>query len=194
MENVLDEPRFDYDSFEKDLYEEVCRKIGNQENKDDIYAFSIDYFPEYTTYISLMKNTYSNLKKAPATDRTDLMYYKYCEEEWGNWDNFDMLSEQLVRYYDAMEEWGNSDDDEECLRMEEIYGQHKQKIISLCVGVLQRVKKSPEYASYQKLNLNVHVREGFAPEEEIEIYKKLNNEEAVEEYRVFLYGETDKND
>ena len=31
--NGLNVPRFDYDSFEKNLYEEVCRKIGNQENK-----------------------------------------------------------------------------------------------------------------------------------------------------------------
>ncbi|WP_155829357.1 MULTISPECIES: hypothetical protein [unclassified Butyrivibrio] len=38
------------------------------------------------------------------------------------------------------------------------------------------------------LNLNVYVREGMSDEEELEIFKKLNDEQAVKEYEKFLFG------
>ena len=189
METELNKPQFDYDTFEKVLYSEVCRKLKERNDKEDVYACSIDYWPEFTTCISLMVNTYSHLKEAPAKDNADLMYYKCCEEEWGNWDDFEALSKELVRHYDAMEKWTEGDSVEDMLRWDDAHDRHTRRIIDICVRVLQKVKQSPEYALYPKLNLNVHVREFFTAEEEIEIYKKLNDEEAVKEYSIFLFGE-----
>ncbi|WP_051192156.1 ankyrin repeat domain-containing protein [Butyrivibrio sp. VCB2001] len=178
------EPIFPYDSFEKDLYDEVCKCLRNHGDNKDIYAVSISYWPEFTTFIGVALNTNSNLKSMPSKDESEYMYYKYCEEEWAIGEEFKGLSKELVDYYNALKQWTSDDDD----LWEKTYDDHVKGIIEICKRVLLKVKQSPEYALYPSLNLNVYVREFFSEEEEIAIFKELNTEQAVHEYERFLYG------
>ena len=179
-----EEPVFPYESFENDLYDEVCKTLKEHGDNKDIYAVSISYWPDFTTLIGIVLNTNSNLKSKPAKDEAYYMYYKYCEEEWDIDKKFDDLSRELVDYYNALKKWVSEDDE----KWEEIYDEHVKKIIEICKRVLLKVKTSQEYALYPSLNLNVYVREFFSEEEEVEIFKALNDEAAVQEYEKFLFG------
>ncbi len=51
---------------------------------------------------------------------------------------------------------------------------------------MMKIKQSEEYSIYPGLNLNVYVREGMSEDEELEIFKKLNDEQAVKEFEKFM--------
>ncbi len=176
------EPVFPYDSFEKDLYEELCKCLKKHSDNKDICSVSISYWPELTTFIGAVLNTNSNLKSKSAKDSSEYMYYKYCEEEWEIGEEFKGLSKELVDYYNALKQ--STLDDYEL--WEKIYGPHVNRIIEICKRALLNIKQSPEYALYTSLNLNVYVREFFSAEEAIAIFKELNIEQIVHEYERYL--------
>ena len=97
---------FDYKEFEKNLLVAVEEYAKAQVvNKDDLYIMSVEYFPEFTTSVSIRANTYSYLKEQ-VEDEEDYTYYKYCEEEW-DWDLYEDLEELsgvLQAQYNEMEE------------------------------------------------------------------------------------------
>ena len=55
---------FDYEKFEENLLAAVEEYAKSQlVNKDDLYIMSIEYFPEFTTFVVIRANTYSYLKE-----------------------------------------------------------------------------------------------------------------------------------
>ncbi len=173
---------FDYNAFENELYEEVCHFMKSHSDRKDIYAFSIKYEPEFTTFIGVVFNSMSNLETKSNDGMEDYYYYKYCEEEWEGGEIIGSLSEQLKQHYEAIEEWAADDDFIE----NQTQSEHRDKIIEVCIKVMQRVKESEEYAMYSKLNLNVFVREFFTTEEVVGTYKKFNDDEALSDLKKYL--------
>lgn len=96
---------FNYDKFEKDLLVAVETYAKSQlDNKDDVYIMSIEYFPDYTTFVAIRANTYSYLEEQVEEDDEDYTYYKYCEEEWDLYEDLEELSNVLQKEYSEMEE------------------------------------------------------------------------------------------
>lgn len=173
---------FDYDSFGERLYAETREVMKKYSNQDDIYAFSIKYEPEFTSFISILANSYSYLNECSQKGSFSLNDYKYCEEDWGIWEDLKDLSDELASYYDLVDKWCGEDDD----LYEEVYEEHKKRIIDVCINVMLKIKQSEEFSFYSKLNLNVFVREGMSADEELEIFKKLNDEQSVKEFEKFM--------
>ncbi|SEL85351.1 protein of unknown function [Butyrivibrio sp. ob235] len=183
---LSEKPEFDYEAFGEKLFEEMRKVLKKYSDREDIYAFSIKYEPELTTFIDILANTYSKVNECfeNGSGRFGFNDYKYNEEDWEIWEELEELSNDLVTHYDLVEEWCGDDDD----LYEDMHEEHKSKIIDTCVNVMQKIRKTEEFSLYPKLNLNVYVREGMSDEEELEIFKKLNDEQAVEEYEKFLFG------
>ena len=172
---------FDYKEFEKNLLAAVEEYANAQlVNKDDLYIMSVEYFPEFTTSVSIRANTYSYLKEQ-VEDEEDYTYYKYCEEEW-DWDLFEDLEELSrvlqVQYNEMEEKYGDE--------FYELQEEHATKIIEVCKTVMKRFKETDTYKKFPKLYLNVYVREYFTEEESIQIFGELNGEDAIEEYSDWL--------
>ncbi len=172
-------PEFDYVTFEEKLLVEMRKALKKYSDRNDIYAFSIRYQPEFTTYIAVCANSYTYLNERPKSENADLNYYKYSEEEWEISEDFNELSNDLIRHYDLVEKWCGEDDD----LYEEMYEAHKYKVVDSCVNVLQKLKHTEEFSLYPKLNLNVYLYDALTEEEYFEIYEKLNDEQAVKEYK-----------
>lgn len=175
------EMEFDYEKFEKNLLVGVEEYAKSQlVNKDDLYIMSIEYFPEFTTFVGIRANTYSYLKEQ-VKDEQDYTYYKYCEEEW-DWDLYEDLEEissLLQAQYKEMEKkYG-----EEFSKLQD---EHATKIIEVCKTVMKRFKETDTYKKFPKLYLNVYVREYFSDEESIQIFCELNGEDNIEEYSDWL--------
>ena len=176
-------PEFDYGSFEERLYakmREVMKKYSDR--RDDIYAFSIKYEPEFTSFINILANSYSYLNECAQKGSFSLNDYKYSEEDWGIWEKIEDLSDDLAYHYELVEKWCGEDED----LYEDMYEEHKKRIIDTCINVMMKIKQSEEYSIYPGLNLNVYVREGMSEDEELEIFKKLNDEQAVKEFEKFM--------
>ena len=96
---------FDYEKFEKDLLAAVEEYAKSQlDHKDDMYIMSIEYFPDFTTFVVIRANTYSYLEEQVEADDEDYTYYKYCEEEWDLYEDLEELSNVLQKEYSEMEE------------------------------------------------------------------------------------------
>lgn len=171
---------FGYDLFENILNEELekCLKSHLSE-KDDMYILSVEYWPEFTTFVTLRANTYSYLETQtdPSDDEVDYLYYKFCEEEWDGYENMEELDKMLQEHYNRLEE---EDADEE------ICEEHTDKIIDICKAALKKVKDTDVYKEYPELYLNFYIREYFSEDECIETFKELNGETAAIEYAKWL--------
>lgn len=176
-ENNRQELTFDYLNFENDLFKAVENFMKQYiSRKDDVYAFSIHYFPDLTTLIGIAGNTYSHLNSNTNSHPSDkwYFYYKYCEEEWelGTW--FDDVSIPLQNYYNAIDKYSQSESVELYELFEKQYKEHVEKIIEICKQALKKIKATDTYKSYPRLYLNVYVREKFSTEELLTNYEELN--------------------
>ena len=180
-------PVFDYASFEERLVSEVCGIMKKYGDNQDVYAFSVEYYPDFTTCIFVRANTYSHVKEMMAKDISglDLNYFKMNEEEWNIIENMEDLSKELQEHYKAIENWASDDYEKEDTARKE----HEKKIIETCEKAMLGVKSSKEYSLFSKLNLNVYLTSRITDEDRLAIYKKLNNDESVQEYKIFLFGE-----
>lgn len=171
---------FDYEKLEKNLLEAVEEYAASQlAQKDDMYIMSIEYFPEFTTFIAIRANTYSYLKEQADEGDEDYTYYKYCEEEWDLYEDVKDVSSALQAEYNKMEE--TYDD-----ALEEAQEQHVGKIIDICIKVMHQFKETDTYRKFPKLYLNVYLREYFDEEETLRIFAELNGEDCIEEYASWL--------
>lgn len=183
----MSKPKFDYKAFENGVFDAVLSKMKELDKKDT-YALSIDYFPDFTTSVDIWTNSFSHLNKHKEEIEEDpsmRFYYKCCEEEWEEVSNIEEPSVALQKFYKALEDWAGEDDD----LLENTRGEHEKAVKEICINVLQKIKQTAEFAEFPELNLNLHMREKLSEEEQLEIYKKLNSEKAVEEFQKFLYGE-----
>ena len=172
---------FDYEKIEKDLLVAIEEYAKSQvDNKDDMYIMSIEYFPDFTTFIAIRANTYSYLEEQAEEDDEDYTYYKYCEEEWDLCEDLEEISGVLQAKYNEMEEKYN---DEE---FDELQTEHATKIIDVCKNVMKKFKETDIYKEFAKLYLNVYVREYFNEEEIIQIFGELNGEDSIKEYSDWL--------
>lgn len=172
---------FDYGKFENGLVLAVEDFAKTQlDNKDDIYIMSIEYYPDYTTFVVIRGNTYSYLSEKVEANDKNYMYYKFCEEEWGLYNDLPELSKVLEVEYANMEEL--YDDDEFYDLLEE----HSTKIFDVCKNAMKRFKETGTFKEFPKLYLNVYIREYFSNKEIIEIFRELNGDENIEEYSSWL--------
>lgn len=172
---------FDYEKLEKDLLAAVEEYAKSQlDIKDDMYIMSIEYFPDFTTFIAIRANTYSYLEGQVEADDEDYTYYKYCEEEWDLYEDVKEVSSLLQAEYNEMEE--KCDEDE----FDELQNEHAEKIIDICKNVMKKFKETDTYKEFKKLYLNVYVREYFDEEETIQIFEELNGKESIEEYSEWI--------
>lgn len=170
---------FDYEKFKENLLVAVEEYAKSQlVNKDDLYIMSIEYFPEFTTFVVIRANTYSYLEEQ-VEDEEDYTYYKYCEEEWDLYEDLEELSSVLQAQYKEMEE----NCGEEFYKLQE---EHATKIIEICKTVMKRFKETDTYKKFPKLYLNVYVREYFSDEETVQMFCELNGEDNIEEYSDWL--------
>ena len=175
------EMSFDYEKFEKDLMVAVEEYAKSQlDHKDDMYIMSIEYFPDFTTFVVIRANTYSYLEEQVEADDEDYTYYKYCEEEWDLYEDLEELSNVLQKEYSEMEE---KYDDEE---FDKLQTEHATKIIDICKSVMKKFKETDTYKEFPKLYLNAYVREYFDEEETIQIFEELNGNDGIEEYSDWL--------
>lgn len=172
---------FDYEKFEKDLLVAVEKYAKTQlVHKDDLYMMSVEYFPQFTTYVAIRANTYSYLKEQVGENEKNYTYYKYCEEEWGLCESLEEISKELQAEYNNMEE---KYDDE---KLDELKREHDEKIFAACKNAMKKWKETDTYKKFSKLYLNVYIREHFTKEETIQIFCELNGEENKEEYSEWL--------
>ena len=72
---------FDYAKFEEDLFQEVMKYMETQlDKKEDLYAFSLDYYPQATVNIGFLANTCSYLKEWMERNSEYYLDYKYNEQ------------------------------------------------------------------------------------------------------------------
>lgn len=167
---------FGYEKFEKDLLAAVENFAESQlDKKEDVYIMSIEYFPDFTTFIAIRANTYSYLKEQAREGDENYTYYKYCEEEWDLYQFLEEISSVLQDEYNKMEEkYG--------YEFDELQTEHAAKIIDSCRNVMKEFKKTDTCREFKKLYLNVYVREYFNKEEILQIFGELNGKDSIEEY------------
>lgn len=172
---------FDYEKFENGLVLAVENFAKTQlDNKDDVYIMSIEYYPDFTTFVVIRGNTYTYLNEQVEADDEDYTYYKYCEEEWDLYNELPELSKDLqVEYANMEEQYG---DDE----FDDLQEEHATKIIDVCKNAMKRFRETDTFKEFPKLYLNVYVREYFSSEEVIEIFRELNGDENIEDYSSWL--------
>ena len=137
---------FNYEKLEKNLLEAVEEYAASQlDQKDDMYIMSIEYFPEFTTFIAIRANTYSYLKEQVDEDDESYTYYKYCEEEWDLYEDVKEISSALQAEYNEMEEKYNDD------AFEEAQEKHAEKVIDICRNVMKKFKETDTYRKKKKL-------------------------------------------
>lgn len=172
---------FDYERFEMGLLAVVEEYAKLQLlKKDDFYIMSIEYFPEFTTFVAIRANTYSHLKEKAGESEKDYTYYKFCEEEWELCECLEEISKDLQAEYEEME--AKYDDE----KFAELQTEHVVQIIAACKSVMNKFKETDTYKSFSKLYLNVYIREYFTKEETIQMFCELNGEDTMEEYSDWL--------
>ena len=171
---------FNYEKLEKDLLAAIEKYAKSQlDKKEDIYIMSVEYYPDFTTFVTVRGNTYSYLSEQVEEEDEEYTYYKYCEEEWDLWEDMKEISAVLQEEYKEMEEkYGDE--------FYELQREHATKIIAVCRNAMKEFKETDVYREFPKLYLNVYVREYFSREETLEIFRELNGEEAIEEYSDWL--------
>lgn len=172
---------FNYEKFEKDLLAAVEEYTKSQlDIKDDMYIMSIEYFPEFTTFIAIRANTYSFLEEQAEETDEEYTYYKYCEEEWDLYEDLKDISSVLQAEYNEMEEKYDNKE------FNELQDKHALKIIDVCKNVMKKFKETDTYKEFTKLYLNVYIREYFDNEETVKIFEELNDKDNIEEYSEWL--------
>ena len=172
---------FDYEKFEKNLLVAIEDYVKLKvDNKDDLYIMSIEYFPEFTTFVAIRANTYSYLKGKVGENEKDHTYYKYCEEEWELGECLEGVSRDLQVEYKEKE---TKYDDEQ---FEELQAEHASKIFASCKTVMKKFKETDTYKKLSDPYLNVYIRERFTKEEIIQVFCELNGEDNREEYSEWL--------
>ena len=170
---------FNYEKFENDLFVAVEEYAKSQLSiKDDLYIMSVEYFPDFTTFVAIRANTKSYLKEQ-VDDKDEYTYYKFCEEEWDLYGDLDEISDDLQAYYNELDE---KYDDE----FDDMQDEHAAKIFDACKSVMKKFKETDTYKEFPKLYLNVYIREYFSEEEDIETFCELNGEDVREEYSDWL--------
>lgn len=173
---------FNYEKLEENLCKEVEAYAKSLlDKKEDVYIISLEYFPDFTTFLAIRANTNSYLEEQ-VEEEDEYTYYKYCEEEW-DWDifgEFKEISLELQNHYKEMED--TCDEDE----FDDLQDEHAEKIIEICKNVMKKFKETDTFKTFPKLYLNVYVREYFSEEESIQIFGELNGEDSVEEYSDWL--------
>jgi len=172
---------FDYEKFEKNLLSaiEECVKL-KWSNIDDLYIMSIEYFPNFTTFVSIRANTYSNLKEKVGDNEKDYTYYKYCEEEWELCEFLGEVSKNLQDEYKEME---TRYDDEQ---FDKLQAEHAAKILVSCKTVMKKFKQTDAYKKLSNPYVNVYIREHFSKDEILRTFCELNGENNKEEYMEWL--------
>lgn len=169
---------FDYEKFENDVLEQITDVFNMwMEENDDIYIISLDCTREMDS-IGAVANTMQYLEEQAEGDSEDYWYYKYCEEEWDLFENFETVSADMGKYIDD-----NSDifTDSETYEYLEPFDRHCDKIIECCTNVLVRFRQSMG-ESHSNILLALNIREYLDGEERIEIFEKVNSREALKEY------------
>lgn len=182
---------FDYLKFEEDLKKAVEETMRNKlDRKDDVYIMSIQYFPDITTFVRLICNTYSYLnKQADVSNENDYIYYKYCEEEWEIWDEFAELSKRLEDYSEEVDckfKLMEGDDIDE--QYEKEYRTHVGKMIEIGKRVAKWFRTTETFKQYPNLLVNFYMREYFRPQEDVEMFKELNEGADYTEIEKFYFG------
>ncbi len=179
--NKADKKGFDYKRFEKKLLIEVEEYVKTKlENEEGVYIISIEYFPEFTTFVAIRANTYSYLKEKAGENEKDYTYYKYCDEEWTLGEFLEEVSKDLKADYKELEE---KYDDEQ---FEELQAEHAKKIFTSCKAVMKKFKETDTYKKLSKPYLNVYVRERLTKEERVQVFCELNGEDNREEFSEWL--------
>ena len=172
---------FDYENFEKKLLIAIEECVKHKwSNVDNLYIISIEYFPNFTTFVSIRANTYSNLKEKVGENEKDYIYYKYCEEEWELCEFLGEVSKDLQSKYKEME---TVYEDEQ---FDEIQEEHAVKIFISCKNVMKKFKQTDTYKKLSSPHLNVYMREHFSKNEMIQTFCELNGEDYKEEYSKWL--------
>ncbi len=172
---------FDYEKFESGLVlalEDFAKK--QLDNKNDFYIMSIEYYPDFTTFVVIRGNTYSYLNEQVEADDEDYTYYKYCEEEWDLYNDLPELSKDLQVEYANMEELYGDDE------FDNLQEEHATKIFDACKNAMKRFRETGTFKEFPKLYLNVYIREYFSNEEIIEIFRELNGDGNIEDYSSWL--------
>ena len=147
-----------------------------------IYILSLEYFPEFTTFVAIRANTYTYLNNKVSEDDKNYVYYKFCEEEWESCECLENVSKSLQIAYDNIEEEYEDDDD----KLMEVEEEHTAKVFETCKAVMKKFKETEEYKSLPMTYLNVYMREHFTSEEKIQIFGELNGDESKEQYSKWL--------
>lgn len=172
---------FDYDRFEKNLLAAIEEYVKFKvDNKDELYIMSIEYFPQFTTFVAIRANTYSYLKEKVGENKKYQAYYKYCEEEWELCECLEEISGDLQTEYKAMK--AKYDDEQ----FEELQAAHALKIFAACKSAMKKFKETDTYKELSNPYLNVYIRERLTKEEIIRVFCELNGEDDKEEYEGWL--------
>lgn len=173
---------FDYKQFEDELVtqmENTLKQLLKEYN--DIYIFSLDIDNDMSS-AGIVANTYSFLEEQASPGDEDYYYFKYCEEEWDIWEsgNFDKIKDNMSTYLEINHENFSKKNDGIYIYTELFY-EHCSKIIESCTNALIRFNNF-KTTICPGLLLTFNIREFLEEDERIGIFKKLNTQEAAEEY------------
>lgn len=177
---------FDYNKFEEDLYSYVEKyiKIWSAE-KNDIYGLSINCSIG-NGGITINANTTSYYqKKLEGLGEYSLdakFYYKFCEEEWELWSDWDTEAREMDGYMEAYCSYIADTYEEDIDLYDAKDKEFEANIQELCIRVLKKIKKSDSYQMIPGAYLNYYVREKFSEQEIIEIFEEINGKGFCQEY------------
>lgn len=184
---------FDYNKFEEDVYLYVIKYIKKwSAEKTDIYALSINCADEVDSGIVINANTMSYFQKQLAKqgeekDKDNYYYYKFCEEEWELWSEWNdaenrKMADYMKTYCNQLEE--AYEDEWEIYDAK--YEAHQVKIQEACIRALKKIRESEAYKMIPGAFLNFYIREKFSEEEKIEIIEKINGKDFCQDYIDYL--------
>lgn len=179
--------QFDYDKFEKDVYSYVEKyiRIWSTEKKD-IYALSINCRTGIDGSITINANTESYYrKKLEDCGKYSLdqkYYYKFYEEEWELWSDWDEQGREIAGYIETYCEYLDKAYDDDVDLYDAKYEELNVKIQELCIRVLKKIKESDVYKLIPGAYFNFYVREKFSEQEMVEIFEKINGKGFCQEY------------
>ena len=104
-------------------------------------------------------NTKAYLAKQTVMSAEDYWYYKYCEEEWSNFETFEKISFDM---YDYMKKMHVSDDDVDK------FDNHHNNIIAACKNALRHL------SILSGILLTFNIREYLEQEERIALFELFN--------------------
>ena len=170
---------FDYTKFEEDLVLQMKNTLQEwSAENEDIYIFTLDC-SRGADSVGVIANTENYLSEQADSDDDDYWYYKYCEEEWELFEGFEEISAYMCAYAEENDEVFT---DSETCEYTEAFEEHYAKVSESCQNVLARFRQSIE-AEFPGLMLAFNVREYLDGEERVEIFSKLNDARAAEEYK-----------